>query len=253
MCESLAEGGRRCAAHTRPAFDEAIAAIVAAPDDAARNEARAQGIGAVAAHASTRTGATEVAALREAAEQGNAPQVAAWLATCERLGASQRDAANAVRRAIQAQRTQTPLPAEVDRGTIVYLAEATTTHHGVEYMRRGTYGRVVHNHARTNDVPDGEDPTRYVTITQLPFRPGDQNRVKRGPHDSPLRPTTNDGFYAVPRTALRLPAETDDTANHFRERTINYEGNWYTEAEIADLCADLHGDELADFQARLFV
>lgn len=69
MCQSLAQGGRRCASHTRPKFHAAVDAVNTAKTRRAQTEAQVHGLDAVAFHAATPTGKVEVAALLAHAER----------------------------------------------------------------------------------------------------------------------------------------------------------------------------------------
>lgn len=62
MCQSQAEGGRRCAAHTRPAYRKALDEVLSAYSLAGVRRAREVGRAAVMAHAMTPTGRAEVEA-----------------------------------------------------------------------------------------------------------------------------------------------------------------------------------------------
>lgn len=61
MCQSVAEGGRRCAAHTRPGFETALASVTSAHGLSAVVTAQVEAMDAAAAHAATPAGAREVA------------------------------------------------------------------------------------------------------------------------------------------------------------------------------------------------
>lgn len=60
MCQSVAEGGRRCASWTRPRFQAALDVLASSSTPRARLDAQVFGINAVAQHAATPSGATEV-------------------------------------------------------------------------------------------------------------------------------------------------------------------------------------------------
>lgn len=91
MCKSHAEGGKRCAADTRPAYQAAIAQVASATTESARNDVRSAVTESVVSHASTRTGAKEVADLRgQATRDGDVAQQW-WLQHCEDRGAQQRE------------------------------------------------------------------------------------------------------------------------------------------------------------------
>lgn len=109
MCESLADGGRRCAAHTRPAYEAAMARLGGATDPTEQAEARATGTGEVAAFASTRSGRPEVEQAFVAAELARDHETAAWLATALRIGDAQAQAALEIKRVIRAERETVPL------------------------------------------------------------------------------------------------------------------------------------------------
>lgn len=65
MCQARAEGGRRCAAHTRVAFRRAVEEVLSSYSKATCRDAREAGRAAVVAHAMTPTGRVEVEAEAE--------------------------------------------------------------------------------------------------------------------------------------------------------------------------------------------
>jgi hypothetical protein len=79
VCQSRAQGGRRCATHTRRAFTAALSALHSAGDDSTRETARIDGTNAVLAHASTRRGRLEVDNEVIQAEERGDTQTEAWL------------------------------------------------------------------------------------------------------------------------------------------------------------------------------
>jgi hypothetical protein len=96
VCRSEADGGQRCAAHTRPAYAAATAAFESAPDDPrAQDDLTA----AAAAYASTPTGRERVHA--DASRPGTGAQHAACLRTAIARG-------EAIRAAHQAARPRRP-------------------------------------------------------------------------------------------------------------------------------------------------
>lgn len=252
MCEPLSEGGRRCAAHTRPRFRAIVGQVAAASSPAASNEMRAQGIGEVSAHASTPAGAEEIGRLKDAADASGDTNTAAWLSTCLRLGASQAEAATEIRRAIRAQREQAVPVGRLARGTVLHVGEGVTTGYGRDFMRRGTYVRIQRDPAFAHEVPAGADPNGFVVASQLPFRQGDTNRARRGPHDSPLARAQDGVDYVLPRTALRTPQANDDTVAHFQDRPHYWEGAWYTDAQVQAMMARMDPDERVEFEMDLY-
>lgn len=196
-----------------------------------RAEARAAGTGEVAAYASTRSGRADVAADLQAAGDAGDWDTVAWLTTALRLGDSQAEAAREVKRVIRAERATRPL-GTVQRGDVLYLKDGTETHGGVEYMRRGTYVRVI------RDNGDGT-----VEVSQLPFRQSDTNRVKRGPRSADYRPTTDACGYTIPHGLLGRPAEDDDTLAYYAARPHEYERDYYTDTEWAQLQAEIEAEE----------
>jgi hypothetical protein len=82
MCEPKSEGGRRCAAHTRPDFQTAIARVTSAKTAQQLDTALFNGYLDIARHASTPTGERETKALRaEALNQGD-DDMASYLDAC---------------------------------------------------------------------------------------------------------------------------------------------------------------------------
>lgn len=61
MCQSQADGGKRCAAHTRPAFKKAMSALLAAAPGPERDRTYDEHRARLLDHASTRTGLNELA------------------------------------------------------------------------------------------------------------------------------------------------------------------------------------------------
>lgn len=92
MCQSLTDGGRRCAAHTRPGFHAAIDAVNTAPTRTAQIAAEVENAFKVAQHAATPTGAREVTDLCEQAELNGDHNLAYFLRTGQRLAADLHDA-----------------------------------------------------------------------------------------------------------------------------------------------------------------
>jgi hypothetical protein len=235
MCDSLAEGGRRCAAHTRPPFQTALNRVYNASEND-KGEARAAGVVAVSAHASTRTGAQEVDALIEHAVNDRRHDHAAWLTTCRRLGDSQREAAEEIRRAIQSQRSQASL-GPVLPGDVLNVSEGHIDM--VTHIRRGSYVRAIR-----------ENPDGTAEVEVLAFRPDDVNRARRGPRDANAAYTASAGqVITVPLLNLRRPADNDDSANYYRAHTVEWEGDYYTE-EVANEIIRAEPD--SDFHERAY-
>lgn len=87
MCQSRADGGRRCAAHTRSVYRKALDEVLSASSLAGVRRAREQGRAAVVAHATTPTGRVEIEAETERVYRSRRMYVdglrtAAWLAQC---------------------------------------------------------------------------------------------------------------------------------------------------------------------------
>lgn len=89
MCQSQAEGGRRCAAHTRPAYRQAVEKALDPPGYSlfGVRQAREEGRAAVLAHASTPTGRVEVEAeveriYHERRKYPDGIHTARWLLMC---------------------------------------------------------------------------------------------------------------------------------------------------------------------------
>lgn len=110
MCQSQAEGGKRCAAHTRPGFEAALTTVGSARGGVALIEAQVSSMDAVAAHAATPTGAAEVADRRAAAERDGDEVTADFLRSCENVASTMREAQEAVARELAAH----PSPATIE-------------------------------------------------------------------------------------------------------------------------------------------
>lgn len=82
MCKSEAEGGRRCAAHTRGPFEAALNEVNSAPTRLAHAHASALRMGEVAAHIATPTGAVETLTLIERATISGNTLLAEYLTSC---------------------------------------------------------------------------------------------------------------------------------------------------------------------------
>lgn len=87
MCQSRAEGGRRCAANTRFAYRKALDEVLSACSLAEARRARDEGRAAMVAHAMTPTGRAEVEAEAEKVYRSRRKYVdggrtASWLAQC---------------------------------------------------------------------------------------------------------------------------------------------------------------------------
>lgn len=88
MCKPMAAGGRRCAAHTRPAFEAAVETIRSTTVEQDCFETHLAAVGAVAAHASTPSGMKEVTSLAVRAESDGHDDLASVLRDGERRGAA---------------------------------------------------------------------------------------------------------------------------------------------------------------------
>lgn len=87
MCQSQAEGGRRCAAHTRPAYRKAVDEVLDACTSHRARSARESGYASVVAHAMTTAGRVEVEAdvervYRQRGEYVDGVGTARWLLMC---------------------------------------------------------------------------------------------------------------------------------------------------------------------------
>lgn len=239
MCDSLADGGRRCAAHTRGSYLWALARVGDAADSD-KGEARAAGVVDVSAHASTRTGAQDVDRLIDEATTAGNHEQAAWLTTCRRLGESQRQAAIDIKAAIQTQRAQSTL-GPVHPGDVLNLIDEHT--YLRSHVRRGTYVRAI-----------GAASASTMEVEVLKFRPEDTNRARRGPcSTNGAYGATPGQVVSIPLGNLRRPATNDDTAAYYREHTVSYEGTYYTEQvanEISRAEPDTDFHENAHYSPR---
>jgi superfamily II DNA or RNA helicase len=144
MCQSIEQGGKRCAAHTRPPY----AALMSAMDDAAakapfapakaggRKKARDRftavsevegdgtlnALNVVANHASTPQGAKEVARDLERFKAERDMQTVAWLTSCQKFGTERSEAAKettaAIKKAVEkAKRAETGSRMELKRSS----------------------------------------------------------------------------------------------------------------------------------------
>lgn len=74
MCQSVRQGGRRCAAHTRPAYNAAMERLTSAKPGAEREIAAEETRAAIVEHATTTTGAAELAhAISDLQERAPSP------------------------------------------------------------------------------------------------------------------------------------------------------------------------------------
>lgn len=92
MCQSLTEGGRRCAAHTRPKFQSAIEEVQSCGSRRAQQDAMVRRVDDVMWHAVTPTGAIEVAAVRDYAERSGDHTLAGFLGMGERMAVGAKQA-----------------------------------------------------------------------------------------------------------------------------------------------------------------
>lgn len=206
--------------------------LAEATNPAAQAEARAVGTGEVAAFASTRSGRGVVEQAFVSAQLARDHETAAWLATALRIGDSQAQAALEIKRVIRAERETVPL-GEIVNGDVLFLKDGVRVHGGHEFMRRGTYVQVLHQ-------PGGE---HHVTVAQLPFRPEDTHRAKRGPRSAEHLPARDNCVYEVPRTLLGRPNQADESAAFYAARPYEVEGDWYTAEEYAAVMADREAEQ----------
>lgn len=136
MCQSQAEGGKRCAAHTRPAYRAAIDAIQATPDYAEKVALLDAHKGAIIAYAATQTGAQDFAI--------EADTIAAW-AEHEMRGTAKANTQHAITELITGLRltqTQAAIRADVDREVLRRLKyERSGTHAGADVPDCETFHR----------------------------------------------------------------------------------------------------------------
>lgn len=119
MCQSAADGGRRCAAHTRPGFEAALVLVTGAHGLGAVMQAQVLQMDAVVAHAGTAKGAAEVADRRDRAEHDGDVLLADFLASAQNVASTMDE----VRRSVAAQvATCSPAPVAPDEGVAVWDA-----------------------------------------------------------------------------------------------------------------------------------
>lgn len=102
MCKPAREGGRRCAAHTRPKYEAAIAAVRAAKGVEARTEVQVDAMGDIARHVSTRSGERDVMAAREEALKVGDTATGFYLTSCLNIGREMRAAYRGIEKDIAA-------------------------------------------------------------------------------------------------------------------------------------------------------
>ena len=148
MCQSIEQGGKRCAAHTRPHYTTLMSAMDAAAAKAPFAPAKAGGrkkardsfttisavdgldaetlnaLNVVANHASTPQGAKEVAADIEKFKAERDMQTVAWLTSCRKFGTERAGAAKEttaiIKKAVEkAKRAETGSRVELNRNTKV--------------------------------------------------------------------------------------------------------------------------------------
>lgn len=159
MCDSLEEGGARCAAHTRPAYNR-VKGELASPtgERGATIESEANTL-AVIAHASTKSGHDDVAALAESHHAD--PETAHWLTHCLREGEKRSDAARAVKDQITAKSMRSALrrigamrrPHRIDRNSPMYRALRAASEQ--EATARYTAFKSMADGDRSLHAPDG--------------------------------------------------------------------------------------------------
>ena len=162
MCQSRAEGGRRCAAHTRPRFLRALNNIGSPGGQETFDEAAIE-------HATTPTGYAEVEALSEGRNVGVKVRVDSILREATR----RRDRRRSVEEAVQRQRTLTEAATPANFGAwrhdavsalsrdrrMVSMALTNNRRRFVEAaLRDGTVAQV---------MADTDDPQRSVYFSWL--------------------------------------------------------------------------------------
>lgn len=90
MCKPAREGGRRCAAHTRPKYKSAIADVKAASGTESSTDAQVEAMADIARHVSTRAGEKEVMAARKDALEAGDVTTAFYLTSCLNIGREMR-------------------------------------------------------------------------------------------------------------------------------------------------------------------
>lgn len=104
MCQSVSEGGRRCAAHTRRGYEVAVDAVSTARGPRAIAATQVAVMDAAAAHASTPTGAREIAQRRAEAEADGDVVLADFLASAQNVARAMDEARASVEAQIAALR-----------------------------------------------------------------------------------------------------------------------------------------------------
>lgn len=100
MCTPNNTGGRRWAAHTRPACEAALSRVQAAQTPPLRMSAQVDGVADIARHAATSRGRQELQALQAASENNNDIAMAAYLQSCLIVGNEMRRTYDAVQAAL---------------------------------------------------------------------------------------------------------------------------------------------------------
>ena len=90
MCQPKSQGGRRCAARTRPGYEAAITRITGAESWAARQAAQVDAMADIARHVATPAGGREVQQLRDGLHNNGDHATAGYLDSCLRIGSEMR-------------------------------------------------------------------------------------------------------------------------------------------------------------------
>lgn len=100
MCQPKSEGGRRCAAHTRPNYLAALSRIDNCETWHARQAAQVDTMADIARHAATPSGGREVQQRRDEAHQAGDYATVGFLDACSRIGSEMRKNFDAIERDI---------------------------------------------------------------------------------------------------------------------------------------------------------
>lgn len=171
MCESIETGGKRCAAHTRPAF-EALMESVRAENKFqrgrvrnARNNDGEPVMFAIRDYASTPQGAKDVASVIEEFEAERDTQTVMWLKTGLRTGAAKAEADKEIRKTIREARVKEKRAENLSASTLKASRGVTA-----ETSLAGIYPHIAERWVtEKNDGITAEQVTPYINA-RVTFR-----------------------------------------------------------------------------------
>lgn len=137
MCQAQVDGGRRCAAHARPAFQSAVHAVNTARSRQSQTNAQVAGLDAVAQFAATPSGKTEVAAMLDHAHASGDTTLVAFLG----LGQDKAVAINTRYAAVEAQvaAAQAALHPAIKSSTLTVVSDEQAWDPGTPTLTAGEH------------------------------------------------------------------------------------------------------------------